>query len=74
MSTWNSEWRELRRMVETHSRPSTIEKQVRLLLAQFPQFDEPCPTCHVQCGPCMSKSGRPAETHRMRLDRMAASS
>jgi hypothetical protein len=69
MRTWNEEWRELRRMVDTHARPSTIEKQVQLLLNQYPQFDIACPTCKVETGPCQTKSGRLAETHSMRLHR-----
>jgi hypothetical protein len=74
MKSWNSEWREVGRMVETHARPVTIIRQLVLMMEAYPEMDRFCPTCEVEHGPCVSKSGKISSTHKMRLDRQEAAS
>lgn len=69
MKNWNTEWRELRRTVAAHGSPETVERDLIRLAEAVPEFVTPCPTCKVTAGPCQSKSGRPSETHSMRLHR-----
>lgn len=69
MKTWNEGWREALRLMKTHASPKVVLHHLNMMAEKFPEFVEFCAHCNVGVGPCVSSSGRPAETHSMRLTR-----